>query len=49
MQDVFYKIGYYIIYAIPITIALSCINRIIKNRTEIKNLKKEEKENRDKK
>lgn len=49
MQNIFYKIGYYIIYAIPITIALSCINRIIKNRTEIKNLKKEEKENRDKK
>lgn len=49
MQDIFYNIGYYAIYAIPVTIALVCINRIIRNRTEIKNLEKDKKEKQDKK
>lgn len=49
MQNIFYNIGYYAIYAIPVTIALVCINRIIRNRAEIKNFEKDEKENCDKK
>ena len=49
MQDIFYNIGYYAIYAIPVTIALVCINRIIRNRTEIKNLEKDKEEKQDKK
>ncbi len=44
MSDVFYNLGYSIVVAVPILIALLCVMRIRKNRSEIKKLENQNKE-----
>lgn len=41
MNDMFYNLGYSMAWAIPVIIALYCINKIRKNRAEIKRLEEE--------
>ena len=41
MNDMFYNLGYSMAWVIPVIIALYCINKIRKNRAEIKRLEEE--------
>ena len=41
MNDMFYNLGYSMAWAIPVIIALYCINKIRKNRAEMKRLEEE--------
>ena len=45
MNDVFYNMGYSMAWAIPVIVALYCINKIRKNRAEIKRLEEEQRRN----
>jgi len=42
MNDALYNLGYSVAWVVPLAIALFCINRIRKNRAEIKRLEAEE-------
>ena len=49
MQDTMYNMGYAVFWGVIIMVALFCINKIRKNRAEIKRLEAElEKENKEK-
>ncbi len=41
MDNVFYNLGYGLAWALPVALVLFCINKIRKNRAEIKILEKE--------
>ena len=41
MNDALYNLGTSVFWALPIVIALFCINKIRRNRAEIKRLEKE--------
>lgn len=41
MQDIFYKLGYCAVFALPVGLALLCISKIRKNRAEIKKMEEE--------
>lgn len=43
MNEAMYNLGYSLAWVIPVIIALFCINKIRKNRAEIKRLEEEEK------
>lgn len=43
MNEAMYNLGYSMAWVIPVIIALFCINKIRKNRAEIKRLEEEEK------
>ncbi len=43
MDNIFYNLGSAIFYAIPVGVALFCINKIRVNRAEIKKLEKKNK------
>jgi len=45
MDDMFYNLGYSLGWVVPVAIALFCINKIRKNRAEIKRLEEEAKRN----
>ena len=41
MDNPFYNLGYGLAWALPVALVLFCINKIRKNRAEIKKLEKE--------
>ncbi|MBR5521763.1 MAG: hypothetical protein IKU54_07175 [Oscillospiraceae bacterium] len=43
MNDVLYNLGYSMGWVVPVAVALFCINKIRKNRAEIKRLEELEK------
>lgn len=45
MNDALYNLGYSVAWIVPVVIALFCINKIRKNRAEIKRLEEEERRN----
>lgn len=44
MSDTFYNLGYSMVVAVPILIAVFCAMRIRKNRAEIKKMEKDNKD-----